>query len=103
MIAVPKDRVRQVQYLIQQSLQGHHVLFDVEVVKRVFCDPFAEPLSEADAYELEPHLERVIELPSLPQKKAYLDRLDSKTLERLIRTYFKLLENSMPDAPSVRH
>ncbi len=105
MIYVNQSHVDQVEYLLGQAMQGNHVLFDPETVRKVFrknASPFAH-FSDEDAYAVEPHIEKLLELPSLEQKRAYLDRLDSLTLEQVVRAYFNIVENSLYESISERH
>lgn len=104
MIYVSEDQLKEVEYIIQQSMQGNHVLFDMESVRQIFgsdnppCD-----FSCADAYEVEPHIERLLVLPTLAQKRAYLDGLDRRTYTRVVKTYFNIVENSMYESLEVKH
>ncbi len=106
MIYVSKDQLDQVEYLIQQSIQGNHVLFDSETVLRVLREPHAPTSGSSDleeSYSVEHHLERLIEQPSLEKKRAYLDGLDTETYARVVRTYFNIVENNLYESAEVRH
>lgn len=105
LIYVSQDQLSQVEYLIEQSIQGNHVLFDVDAVRKVFttgefCDT---PFEEEDAYAVEPHIERLIMEPSLEEKKAYLGQLDQRTFELVLRTYFNIVENNLFENLEVNH
>ena len=106
MIQVSKGRAfRQVQYLIEQSRQGNHVLFAPEEIRRVLAKPAAQPQSlqhaVQEAIEVEPHLEKLLGLLSLDSKRAYLETLDRKTYEKVVKAYFNIVENSLlENAPS---
>jgi hypothetical protein len=100
-IHVDKDQLNQVEYLIEQSRQGNHVLFDNETLRKVLSP--ATLLNEEDAYAVEHHIERLIAEPSLAQKRAYLDGLDPSTFEKVVRTYFNIVENSLYEKLEVRH
>src|SRR4051794_32132296 len=101
MIHVSRSQMDQVEYLIRQSIQGNHVLFEPETVKYVLS--LAIPVSDEDAYSVEPHLERIIAEPTLEKKRAYVQALDRKTFETLIRTYFKIVEESIVGTTEVKH
>jgi hypothetical protein len=104
-IYVDKAQVDQVEYLLGQAVQGNHVLFDSATLLKVFRKDrtIDVPMSDEDAYAVEPHIEKLIELPTLEQKRAYLDRLDAKTIEGVVRAYFNIVENSPYESVSVRH
>jgi hypothetical protein len=104
-IYVSKDQLDQVEYLINQSALGNHVLFDAETVRRVFDSPnlYNAVFTEEQAYEVEHHIERLMGQPSLTQKRAYLEALDAETYERVVRTYFNIVENKMYETLEVKH
>ena len=79
-----KDQIGQVEYLIQQSIRGHHVLFDVETLRKVLspeaeCD-LTQILTEAEATSIESHIECLIRQPTLADKRTYLSGLGSSHL-----------------------
>jgi hypothetical protein len=98
MLSVSKSQLSQVEYLLQQSAQGNHVLFATDELRRVFRPGKSTkfvPITEAEAYAVEPLLERLIQEPSLEAKRAYLDSLDRLTFEQVVRTYFSMVENNI--------
>lgn len=105
MIYVSKDQLHQVEYLIEQSKQGNHVLFDTETVRRVFANykNRLQRFTEEEAYTVEHHIERLISQPSLAEKHAYLEALDRETYECVVRTYFNIVENNLYENVEVRH
>jgi hypothetical protein len=111
MIHVSKNKLQQVEYLIEQSLQGNHILFDHENLTRVLrgesrdgsSDGLLKPLSEEEAYSVEHHIERLIGEPSLMQKRAYLESLDSRTYAWVVRTYFNIIENNLWESQEIHH
>jgi hypothetical protein len=105
-IYVSKRQLEQVEYLISQSIQGNHILFDIETVRRVFWRGGllrTESVTEEESYAVEHHIEKLILQPSLAQKKAYLEQLDSPTFEKVVRTYFNIVENNLYENQEVRH
>lgn len=105
-IYISQEQLKEVEYLIHQSIQGNHILFDSDTIRSAFLhsssvsplntDENSEP-SDEDCYSVEHHIESLISKPSLPQKRAYLDRLDTETRQLVIRTYFNIVENSLYD------
>ena len=103
MIYVSPDQLSQVEYLIHQSIQGHHLLFEPERVREIFFRaPYSE-FTEKDAYEMEHHIERLLLKPTLESKRAYLEQLDPRTYERVVRTYFNIVENNLFESVRVLH
>ena len=107
MIYVNQDQLKQVEYLLNQSAQGHHVLFDTDTLRRVFrratFDPIATPIETNAAYAVEHHIERLMSQPSLAEKRAYLEGLDAETFDQVVKTYFNILENTMYEKLEVSH
>jgi hypothetical protein len=108
-LQITKSQLTQVEYLLAQSAQGNHVLFDTDTLRRIFSHEQAKnkrkprALTEEEAYEAEPHLERLLQEPSLESKRAYLEGLDRPTLERVIRTYFSIVENNIFENAGIQH
>ncbi|MGZ3688903.1 MAG: hypothetical protein ACXWP5_06885 [Bdellovibrionota bacterium] len=101
MIYVSKDQLKQVEYLIHQSIQGNHVLFDNEAIRRVLWT--GASVSEEEAYSVEHLIERLILQPTLAEKRAYLDGLDPTTYELVVKTYLSIVENNLLENAEVRH
>lgn len=102
MIYVPRERLQEVEYLIGQSIQGHHLLFDADWLRTALVGADA-PFREEEGYAVEPHIERLIELGSFREKRAYLERMDPHTLRQVIRTYFHIVENNLFEASKTPH
>ncbi len=102
MIYVSKEQLSQVEYLIQQSIQGNHILFDAQTVHRVFSNP-SHHVNLDESYSVEHHIERLIMQPTLEEKRAYLEGLDSETFERVVKTYFNIVENNLYENLQVKH
>ncbi len=102
MITVSQEQLDTVEYLLEQSAQGNHVLFELDMVRQVFALP-SLPMSEAEAYEVEHHIEKIISLESIEKQKAYLDQLPENTLHCVVKTYFNIVENNLFENGSTRH
>lgn len=101
MIYVNQKQLDQVEYIIEQSTRGHHVLFDTDVIRRVFRARamLADETSSDDESEndevTEKHIENLILQPTLISKRAYLENLTPDTFEKVVRTYFAIVENNI--------
>lgn len=102
MIHVNKSQLKQVEYLIGQSIQGNHILFDNDTIRRAFDDGLP-PLEVADGYAIEPYIEKLILQPSLEEKRAFLEGLSPELYAQLVRTYFNIVENNLFEAAGARH
>lgn len=105
MIYVNQKQLDQVEYLIEQSCRGHHVLFDANMIREAFLRGGIEIAAEAesskdddeddDSESAEKHIENLILQPTLVSKKAYLDNLTAEMRDRVVRTYFSIVENNI--------
>jgi hypothetical protein len=60
-------------------------------------------LSEEEAYETEPHIERLLEESTIDGQRAYLRKLSRPVFARVVLTYFSIVENAIVDSGEVRH
>jgi hypothetical protein len=60
-------------------------------------------MSEAQAREIESHIETLITLDTFEKQKAYVEALPEEVLYRVIKTYFNIVENNMFEKSPVRH
>lgn len=112
-IYITEDQAAQVQYLIQQAIQGNHVLFDsahlekavrVLAARRATVDALGGNSEEvASSYGVEHHIEKLMSLKTQPEKRAYFEQLDEETFAAVVRTYFNIVENSLYEARKVTH
>ena len=122
MIYVDKTQLNQVEYLIGQSILGNHVLFDVDRLREIFSRAIEaakeqpkvarSATKKSDSKKapkkgksdvIEQHIETMILQPSIAEKRAYLDRLDHETYERVVRTYFNIVENNLFEQLEAKH
>lgn len=104
-VQVSQEQLDQVEYLFQQSERGHHLLFDSQTLQAAFAGQAAQrAVTEKDADEVQEHIQSLITIPSLRGKKLYIEKLDRKTLNRVVRVYFSILENNLYEQrPEARH
>lgn len=106
LIYIPKKQLAQVEYLITQSIQGNHILFDLEDLRRVFFighSSLSKQWSIEEAYSAEHHIEKLILEPTLAEKRSYLAQLDTDTFARVVKTYFNIIENNIYESTEVQH
>lgn len=101
MINVSQKQLSQVEYLIQQSIQGHHVLFDHETIKEILNK--SAHLTVALETQVENIIEELIMKPTLTEKKAFLNALSRDVFEKVVCTYFNIVENNLFESTQVKH
>ncbi len=104
MIYINEDQAAQVKYLLEQAMQGNHILFEPTILKKILeTPPSAPPSAEGDHYAVEHHIEKIMSFRGLPEKKAYLEKLDSQTFEQVVRAYLNIVENTLFEAKGTVH
>lgn len=101
MIYVNQKQLDQVEYLIEQSCRGHHILFDTDIIREAFSRSSFVDFDDDDEEEnsaAEKHIENLILQPTLVSKRAYLENLSVETRDRVVRTYFSIVENNLFEA-----
>jgi flagellar basal body-associated protein FliL len=107
MIYIDEKQLNQVEYLIEQSMRGHHVLFDNEIIRKVFSLEINEVKNpnhnEKLEKEIEQHIENLILQPTLLLKRAYLEKLPKDIFVKVVRTYFAIVENNICEQQPQTH
>lgn len=100
MVYVNQKQLDQVEYILEQSARGHHVLFEIDEIRRAF-----QPLDEDDKEdaEAEKHIENLILQPTLLSKKVYLENLSPEMYDHVVRTYFSIVENNIFEGLEFQH
>ncbi len=99
-IYISKEQAAQVKYLLEQAIQGNHVLFEASTLKKILESPL--PVLE-EGYAVEPHIEKLMSLKGLASQRAYLERLDERTFAGVVRTYLNIVENTLFEAKGIVH
>lgn len=103
MIYVNQEQLDQVKYLLEQSAQGNHLLFDGLTIKRI-AERIGQTEARNERLEKAEHLlEQMILRPTLAAKKAFLDNLDRETYDDVARVYFNIVQNSAQEKQGFSH
>ncbi len=105
MIYVSEDQLEQVQYLLEQSTLGNHVLFDLDTIRRIAPTLGQEARTEFEKGLLmsaEKLLEELILCPSIDAKMDFLQCLDPEVRDEVARVYLRIVENAAAE-DAVRH
>ena len=89
--------MQEIQYIIQQSMNGNHVLFDNDTIKR-FCNIAKtddDIFDEQKAQTTEKLVELFMSTPTINGRKLFFQSLPDEEKSLLIRTYFHIVENNV--------
>lgn len=103
MIYVNQDQLDQVKYLLQQSAQGNHLLFDEHVLRRVAPRIGQQEARSERIEKAEQLLEQMILRPSISSKKAFLEGLDPETYDEVAKVFFNIVQNTAQENQGFSH
>ena len=96
-INVAEKGLANIEKLINQSLKGHHFLFDHKKVAKIMSTPTEKInfFNKDNMCRMQSLLSELVSKKSIYQKQSYLNSLDSGNFEILVRIYFHILESTM--------
>lgn len=94
---IEEKGLQQMEALLHHSTRGVHILFDNQTIARVLRTPpdSVNPLDVERLKQVQELLTKLISKKSYTDKIAFLDELEPKSLEILVRTYFSIVENTI--------
>lgn len=97
--------LEQVEYLLFQSTQGIHFMFENTDVARVLSKPSEKKdfFTEENMKKVQGLLSSFLDYPTLDAKRSYLERLPVDDFELLVRAYFQLVDNTILAHSNIRH
>jgi hypothetical protein len=102
-IYVNQEQLDQVKYLLEQSAQGNHLLFDERTLRRVAWR-IGQPEARNEMVEkAEGLLEQMILRPSIASKKAFLESLDPEVYDEVARVFFNIVQNTAQEKQGFSH
>ncbi len=95
----------QIEYLLYQSTQGIHFMFDNSDIAKIMSIPTdkQEFCTTENMEKVQSLLSGFLNCPSMQEKRSYLERLPEQDFELLVRAYFQLVENTILAHSTIRH
>ena len=100
------EQLNQLEYLFEQSSVGNHLLFDKDQIKEVFTEEHHDATRVVNLRKMDlirKRMEKLILLPTLSQKKAFVENLPSNAKTMLIRAYFNMLDHTLKTQKTSLH
>ncbi|NUM88718.1 MAG: hypothetical protein HUU37_05910 [Bdellovibrionales bacterium] len=95
MVYVNEEQLEQVKYLLEQSALGNHLLFDNSTIRRIANTDHENQDRVERAEKL---LEEMILCPTLAAKRAFLENLDRRTYDDVVRIFLNVVQNTLKDS-----
>ena len=103
MIYVNQEQLDQVKYLLEQSAQGNHLLFDESTLRRVAWRVGRQEARNEMVEKAEALLEQMILRPTIAGKKAFLENLDPEVYDEVARVFFNIVQNTAQEKQGFTH
>ncbi|MES2769607.1 MAG: hypothetical protein V4596_10730 [Bdellovibrionota bacterium] len=104
-IQISADKLSEIEYLLSQSIQGLHLLFDNKIIGKIL----KTPTEDIDFFNFD-NVKRVqgilsdfISQKSIVEKQKFLKNLDEEAYELLVRTYFNIVDNAILESAKFKH
>ena len=104
-IQISADKLSEIEYLLSQSIQGLHLLFD----NRIIGEILRRPTEDLDFFNFD-NVKRVqgilsdfISQKTIQEKQKFLKDLDEESYELLVRTYFNIVDNAILESSKFKH
>lgn len=94
MIYVNESQLDQVKYLLEQSAQGNHILFDLKTIRNIATQTKENPDRVEKAEKL---LEQMILCPTIAKKREFLADLDQDTYLDVAKVFLNIVQNTLQD------
>ena len=105
-VDIEPSQMQHIEYLIKQSLNGHHFLFEKNELSNILkSDPSHNINFHCEETHKEAHtlLCDLLSQQNLSDKKEFLKKLDTRQFEILVRTYFQVIENTILKSNIIKH
>ena len=103
---IEKKQLKEIEFLFDQSTKGLHLLFDdKEKLAIILKEPIHEQsfFSSKNMKTIQFLFTNLISKKSFFDKKAYLQTLNAKNFEILVKTYFHIVDNTFLSAERNLH
>jgi hypothetical protein len=104
-IYIDKSQLEQMEYLLSQSAQGFHLLFDQSSVRKILSQPTESMdfFTFANLNKIQHILGEFLKKKTFNEKKQYLESLEPDNYELLVRSYFNIVDNTVMESTKLRH
>jgi len=104
-IQISADKLQEIEYLLSQSIQDVHLLFNNKAIAKIL----KTPTEDIDFFNFE-NIKRVqnilsdfISQKTIGEKQKFLQDLDDESYELLVRTYFNIVDNAILESTEFKH
>ncbi len=96
-LEIKQKDLTEMEMLLNQSVKGHHFLFDHRKIAQILKTPTEEInfFSKENIDHIQKLLTGLLSQKSFYKKQSYLNSLDHRNFEILVRLYFHILDSTV--------
>ncbi len=96
-VYLDQTQVQSLQKILSQSELGIHVLFDNDLISKVFKQPYNEDefFNPENLKKVQNEVMQLLQFKTLTQKQDFINSLDTDSKQRIVRAYFYIIENNI--------
>lgn len=104
-MAISEQQLDQIEHLLQQSMNGLHILFDHKTVAEILRTPTEnmDLFNEGNLKKIDQLFKDLVQRENLNSKRLFLESLDPQSFEILLRTYFHIVDNTLRTSVAWKH
>ena len=104
-MSIHEKHLDEIEFLLAQSMNGVHLLFDNTEIAQVLNKPTEEKelFSFENMDKIQELFSQLIEKGSVPEKLDFIHGLPVADFELLLRTYFHILDNTVLANTELKH
>lgn len=97
MLEIKQNELNEIELLLNQSVKGYHFLFDHKKVAKILSTPTEDIdfFSKENIQRVQALMTGLLSKKSFQQKQTYLNSLNRKNFELLVRTYFHIVDSTV--------
>lgn len=105
LLYIEPKQLEQLEYLLNQSAQGVHLLFDNKSLAKIMSTPTEgiDFFTFENVSKVQSIFSKFVAKNSLMEKKIYIESLERDHFDLLVRAYFQILENAILTNKPLKH
>ena len=98
-------QIEELEKILNQSVRGIHHLFEKEKIAQILKTPTEELnfFTVENMTIIQKLFDELIQKKTIQEKQAYIERLNDKNFEILLRTYFHIVDSTIMTSEHVKH
>lgn len=100
-----KEQIDNLKSILDQSQVGIHLLFDNQLIAKVFKDDTSEEefFEVENLKKIQDDLMKLLQMKSLSEKQEFIRSLSEDSQNRIVRAYFYIIENNLKQSQKRPH